>query len=511
MSLAIGRLRTRVRLPQSRRSLADLVERVGRERLPLELNAEVGPRFSATEDVIRIRRLAVRLELRANDIDEHALARRWAQAFAAALYKSLAYLDGDTPVGIRRFASPAAYKAAATRAALTAAPASQQWPFADLWRADSPLPGVILDMLLEDPNELPAVLLELARLDILDRVTASLDELELERLVQLLSDRSAPTPTIRDAIRIAQIAAGEAVARGSTLASRRHVLHLYARSTAARKEIPRHVLHALSFFTAILEKPCLPAQLHEHPAWPRLAPTVQILVRELASLHPTQQAELRADLARAAEQLRPFVPTAIEVRDTLSQDATWIESRFAGCCLLAATFQRLGFENLFDHFEPLHASYILIRLLATLTGDSHQGPPDHGLALFCGVPSWYQLMPYRTFFETSTEDQRRQASAILAPGYTGPPGWNIFLDYAATRTAHEFGMRIRGYRRAGKAAIIRQFLQLPGRLRLTDRELLVSLEPSPVHLAIHISGEDTTVSGARWLDNRELRFVLEGL
>jgi hypothetical protein len=147
----------------------------------------------------------------------------------------------------------------------------------------------------------------------------------------------------------------------------------------------------------------------------------------------------------------------------------------------------------------------------TVVNEPHGAIPDHGLALFCGLPSWYQLMGYQSFFEDADETQRSAVSGVLAPNFSGAPEWQQIFEYTATRVTHSFAGRIRGYRKARRASIVRQFFRIPGRLHLSDRELVISLEPSAVHVAVHISGEDDTVLDPRWLDGRSIRFILEGL
>ena len=75
----------------------------------------------------------------------------------------------------------------------------------------------------------------------------------------------------------------------------------------------------------------------------------------------------------------------------------------------------------------------------------------------------------------------------------------------------EIVVRVRGFRQAPREAIVRQFIAVPGRLRITRDGLVAVIEPLPSSVALNISGAAEALDAVPWLDGRRLEIVLEGL
>jgi hypothetical protein len=109
---------------------------------------------------------------------------------------------------------------------------------------------------------------------------------------------------------------------------------------------------------------------------------------------------------------------------------------------------------------------------------------------------------------------RRRLLEQLAPGMdakTCAEDWATTLDALASRLVVEFGGLVRGFRQASREALVRQFLRTPGRVRLGEHVVSVLLEPSPYHVALHLSGLDDALSAVNWMGDRRLEYRLLGL
>ena len=89
--------------------------------------------------------------------------------------------------------------------------------------------------------------------------------------------------------------------------------------------------------------------------------------------------------------------------------------------------------------------------------------------------------------------------------------WARTFDALAAELLGEFGSLVRGFRQATRPAIVRQFLRTPGRAQVHDRVISVLLDPSPYHVALHISGMDDPLPSVSWMGGRRLEFRLLGL
>jgi hypothetical protein len=89
--------------------------------------------------------------------------------------------------------------------------------------------------------------------------------------------------------------------------------------------------------------------------------------------------------------------------------------------------------------------------------------------------------------------------------------WETTFDCLAAGLTREFAERVRGFRKAAAAYVIKTFFRQPGRICIEDKRILVILQNNPFHIALHISGMDESVESVSWLGDRRLEFRLEGL
>jgi hypothetical protein len=85
------------------------------------------------------------------------------------------------------------------------------------------------------------------------------------------------------------------------------------------------------------------------------------------------------------------------------------------------------------------------------------------------------------------------------------------MDSLAARLIAWWTARLPGFRKAARTAIVRQFLIAPGRVRVEETRVVVSLSPQPVFAALRTGSLDEAVESVPWFDGRRLEFRIEGL
>jgi hypothetical protein len=58
--------------------------------------------------------------------------------------------------------------------------------------------------------------------------------------------------------------------------------------------------------------------------------------------------------------------------------------------------------------------------------------------------------------------------------------------------------------------VVKNFVALPGRIRIEEKRLVVIFDSSPLHIVFHLSGLDDPVEAASWLGGRRIEFQAEG-
>jgi hypothetical protein len=139
---------------------------------------------------------------------------------------------------------------------------------------------------------------------------------------------------------------------------------------------------------------------------------------------------------------------------------------------------------------------------------------DPGLALFCGWMDGPDLLELRRFFAFEPLQKRRDLLSLLL-GNEATEGssenWKTCFDILAIRVIDEFARRLRGFGRASRTFVLKNFLALPGRVRVEETHLVVHLAASPLNVVLHLSGMDDPVGSVSWLGGRRIEFHLEGL
>ncbi len=58
---------------------------------------------------------------------------------------------------------------------------------------------------------------------------------------------------------------------------------------------------------------------------------------------------------------------------------------------------------------------------------------------------------------------------------------------------------------------MKNFLALPGRIRIEEKRLVVVFTSSPLHVVLHLSGLDDPVEPVGWLGARRIEFQTDSL
>ena len=88
---------------------------------------------------------------------------------------------------------------------------------------------------------------------------------------------------------------------------------------------------------------------------------------------------------------------------------------------------------------------------------------------------------------------------------------NTLIDSLATHLIREFTGRIRGFGRSSRSFVVKNFLALPGRIRVEETRLSIDFASSPLNAVIHLSRLDDPVEQVSWLAGRRIEFEPYGL
>jgi hypothetical protein len=528
VSVHIDKLATRCHVPRRHEALARSADRVARERLARALTELVGPALSRQPAVVRIRRLRVRLVLGAGPMSEDALAAAWARALARSLFEALAHPDGG-PVQIVRAASSVEFRARFLLDLITRQ-TSGRWEYAeftDLLRL--PLAEAALTLLLGAPPALVPTLIALDEAGGLERLLARFDDLDLERLFKAIAETGgaalSATLAVTDLLWVTQQAVAATV--GFAPDTRREAMRLFVRTKGGEGRTPRQIFHALLAVTSLLERPdLLEAPWSEMPQLPeeieqragrRLPPPVAALLRELPAL--VAKSSLRAALHDALDRLRPLVPTAAPAPARMQPP--WLSLDSAGLLLLAGIVQRIGWADLRYQSalapwgEPRFFQDLLAGVGAAILGRDVLSAPElePAVRVFAGMEGEADMLGIRHTLASTGTAGRRSLLHYLAPGAAAARSgdWPATFDALADRLVGEFASSVPGFREATRPAVVRQFLWTLGRVRVSDEVVSVLLDPSPYHVALHLSGMDDALPSVSWMNGRRLEFKLLGL
>lgn len=520
MSLTVHHLQTRCRSPRSVEHPAGLVQDVAGGLLASELGAQLGPSLDRLPAVVRLKRLHVGLRIPARSLTAARLASAWARAFSIAIHRALAHPPGDGVVSSRRYDTPAAYEAAMLYHAATQG-LTPCWEFPEirLLRGRSSVEASLEILLSEGAAGASEILAELSSRNQLDFLLAFWDEISLERIIRALSEGHDTTAglDLDGLIELGRAAAADGGLHPRwPVASRRQAIRLWVR--ARRRWALRATWHGLRLLVRMLEIPALPAfgsrELLEDPipfpSW--CADIVASLADELELASGREPAARRARLAALLETLRPRVATAavpLPGNRTAVRPA-WIHSECAGILLMLFVVHRLGLTRFarkpeFLRFGGMRAfSFLLAGIGMSLL--QRGKPPDAieaAVAVFAGMVHEPDVAGMRQFFAAT--------DVSVLSGFAPSATWPEALDRAATQFTEVFAACIRGFRKASRESVVKQFIRVPGRILVEEARIMVVLDPNPYAVALHLSGVDDPLAGVEWLGGRRVEFVLEGL
>jgi hypothetical protein len=228
----------------------------------------------------------------------------------------------------------------------------------------------------------------------------------------------------------------------------------------------------------------------------------------------------RSDLLVFLEQLTSAI--SISGKRFRAPELKIISSDCAGLFFLIRTVAQLQWAVRLNEsgfgaaYGPRIVTYTLAGLALAVLNRFEEEPRqiDPGLALFSGWMDEPDLFALRQFFVSGSVEERRDLLSVLL-GNEGAEGssenWTACFDLLATHLIQEFVRRIRGFGRSSRAFILKNFLALPGRIRIEEMRLVVLLAAHPLNVVVHLSGLDDSVPSVSWLKGRRIEFQLDGL
>ncbi len=520
MTLNIRQLRTRCRSPRGFERAGALVEDAARGPLASELDGHLGPSLDRLPAVVRLKHLRVQLRVPSRNLNTMTLAAAWANAFTHAIHRALAHPPGDGAVSSRRYHSEAAYKAAMLHHVATRG-IEPGWEFPELKGARSPLPSqAALDILLDDLPLAGDILAELDRQHWLDLLLALWDERLLERIIEAITtgDLARPELSLDQFIELGLSAAQPDMVHSRwPIGTRRQAIRLWVRTH--RRRPLRSTWHALRLLERLLEMPAL-LLLRDTGPLAGAIPFPGWCEAIILGGGGRSDARHRAAGGEAAlpglfavlEALRPLTPSSASPLSPRGAPATqaWVVSDNAGILLMLPIVSQLDLTRYIHHPQFLRFggqrafSFLLAGLgMSLLTRSGPFGAVEPAVALFAGMLGDSDLAGMRHFYST--------ADAGLVADFVRAETWDEALDRGATEMAAAFAARVRGFRKASRDDVVKQFMRTGGRVLVEDERLLVVLDPTPWSVALHLSGMDDPMGPLEWLGRRRAEFVLEGL
>jgi len=522
MTLTIRKLNARCRSPRGVKHPGEMVDEVARGPFASELSGHLGPSLDRLPAVIRIKDLRLRVKIPSRNLNTMTLARAWARAFTIAIHRALAYPAGDGVISSRLYQTEAAYLGAMIRDIATRGLAPS-WEFPEIHH----MPGVspqqaVLELLVGDLGRTRDIFVELERQGWLESILAFCDELSLERIMQAIAaDCIAPALSLDDLIELGYTAAAPAGLHPQwPVTARRQAVRLWVRTDF---RIPlRGVWHGLRLLVKFLEIPALlilgdPGLLADSIPFPPWCEHVVTQSATSGHLRRNQSVATGSEpigpsLSRVLEALRPFVPSAAAPIPAPGTAATinWIVSDCAGILLMLPIIKRLDLLRLARKPELIRFGglrgfcYLLAGIgMSLLKKWSPSDPVEPAVAIFAGMLRDPDLAGLRQFFSLTDA----AVAAEIVPVQT----WAEALDGLAAEVSRGFASLVRGFRKASREAVLKQFIRIRGRILVEDARVLVVLEPTPFGAALHLSGMDDPIENLEWLGPRRVEFVLEGL
>jgi hypothetical protein len=225
--------------------------------------------------------------------------------------------------------------------------------------------------------------------------------------------------------------------------------------------------------------------------------------------------ELRTEFAALFEE--PGSATNFGNEQSQLPTIRWISTDCTGLFLLINVIERLGWGDRLSRLSfdsasaPRLQTYVLASIALAILGRFDETPAylDPGLALFAGWTEAPDLGGLRRFFASKTAHTRRDILVELLGNEVSEDessNWQACFDSLANCLAQEFAKRIRGFGRSSRSFIVKNFIALPGRIRIEGTRLLVVFTSSPLNAVVHMSRLDDPVEDVAWLGRRRVEF-----
>lgn len=527
MSLRIERFVTRCRASPSQGVRRATLETVVRN----EFAAQCARRLEGIplRGLVRLRRLRLRLKISREDFSAGRLPALWAESFAAELARAAA--SGGEEVVCAE--NQTAWFAAFIRD-LLAGRARQRWQYAEfseLFNLD--VGHAILRLLSNQPEETVPVLKLLAEGGNLPQLLAVFDDTTLERLFALVAQGLASAPVtleVEDLILVARWVIADPERSGaSTFATRRRAFQLWftnfsrlqERSAAGRFLTPGDVFVLLQCLDWLRAEWNFIARVPGKRALERFA----IAQRASESLRHALQSLSSAGVGEnsAVSELRTVMnELAPPAGGGLSLDSPWLESNAAGLLMLIGIIERLGWRVRARHSlraiggTDMESAFFAALGLAVLGRSAAERERlDPAIAVLAGRPEMAASFKVSEILEEATAEDRRALLLSLLEDASEASGaeesWAATIERLAAHLIRVFALRLRGFGEARRAFVVKQFLAIPGRIRIEEERIQVVLTPQPLHVVLRLAGMDATLESVTWLSGRRIEFYLEGL
>jgi hypothetical protein len=565
--LTIDRLATRAAIPRRLIGHRGVIERTTHEDFPTECGRQFKRKWHSQKTVTRIRQLHVKVSLPAKDLRPDALASAWTVALLQELFASL---TRSSNAEILHFETRTHYLVAAIHDCLNGVTA-QRWAYEELeflFKGD-PAPAV-LHLLARELTEIVPVLLLLDDLGLLDRLVTDWSESDLRQLFQLLSaegDSRANEPSIDDLVSVGQLVLADKVVRGklrtmesSGFALGKIALRLFlrsvrgSRSRAASGIGPKVIFRVVSTLRALLDfvdgaglwrpsnsssdfyRPLFMGdRSDEHNAVvseQNIQAFCELLVNrglasESAVSQPVRELQTILSISDSTDRsafLNVFAELVATSSSRISRHGrtTTKSTNFAGLFLLVRMINWLDWEEqlarsqLGSRYGPRLLTYTLAGVGLAILDRFVEAPDylDPGLALFAGWIEEPDLGGLGWFLNsTSTEERLNLLPALLGKEATdsAEASWQSCFEALAAHLIQEFGVNLRYFREPSRAFIVRNFIALPGYIRVEDQRMTVNFSSNPLQIVSHLSGLEDPVEIVSWLGGRSVYFQTEGV
>ena len=526
MTLTIRRLHVRARVPRRIQEQGAEVVRLAHNVLPVTMAVNLGSRLPSQPAICRIRRLHLRLQLTARELDESHLAAAWAEAFTRALLAAI----NQPPDNGNTVVAPSHEQWLATAIVALLDGRFSDWMFDEFehhqgWAAAQVVPSLAR----EHDADWPRVLATLDASGHLDRLSGALGSTGCRALAGEIARRGQwRTPaSVTDLVHIATL-----VSRGrNTLESGSAdvlVLRLLAASSAEDAPSPAFSPDGLrAAAVALVWLGQQLARIEESGPLPQAAlpldelSAAPLLARVLPSIAAAWQRPEQAE-SRELALLRRLVAPFVSVDAARSPAADIRESAVTGLFLLVRVIDELGWPDNIRR-SPLGAqygsravTYVLTGIAQALLGHapSETSRLDPGVAAFAG---WLDSVDPSAVARMCRDHEATVGLALL-PALAGDAvdlpsiaGWDSVLAALGSRLVRRFAQRLRGLSRSSERFIVERLLAVPGTIAIDDRHIVVRLHSNPYWPVVRLSGADATIEAVSWLGARRLVVELEGV